>query len=37
LIYGTDFRAVYGTVLNEWLGSSATQVLNASYENLGFL
>jgi uncharacterized protein (DUF1501 family) len=37
LIYGTDFRSVYGTVLDKWMGSSSSKVLNGSYENLGFL
>lgn len=37
LIYGMDFRSVYGTVLDKWMGSSSSTVLGGSYESLGFL
>lgn len=32
-----DFRAVYATILNQWLGADARAVLGAQYENVGFL
>jgi uncharacterized protein (DUF1501 family) len=32
-----DFRAVYATVLDRWLGADSTQVLGARYEHLPFL
>ena len=31
-----DFRSLFGTVLDGWLGGGASTVLNGSYENLGF-
>jgi uncharacterized protein (DUF1501 family) len=31
----TDFRRVYATVLEDWLGLSAREVLNGQYERLG--
>ena len=31
-----DFRNVFGTVLDGWLGGGASTILNGSYENLGF-
>jgi uncharacterized protein (DUF1501 family) len=32
-----DFRAVYATILNQWLGADARAILGAQYENVGFL
>ncbi|MDQ5872214.1 MAG: DUF1501 domain-containing protein [Acidobacteriota bacterium] len=32
-----DFRAYYGTILQDWLGADATAVLGPGYPNLGFL
>lgn len=37
LTYGIDFRSVYGTVLDRWLGASSRQILGGSYESLPFL
>lgn len=35
--FKVDFRAVYATILNRWLGTDARLVLGAQYENVGFL
>ncbi len=35
--FKVDFRAVYATLLDRWLGANPAEVLGASYENLGFL
>lgn len=35
--YRIDFREVYATILDRWLGTDATAVLGASYPNVGFL
>lgn len=32
-----DFRAYYGTILQDWLGAEATAILGPGYPNLGFL
>jgi len=32
-----DFRAYYGTILQDWLGADATAILGPGYPNLGFL
>src|ERR1051325_1144645 len=32
-----DFRAVYATILDRWLGADSRSILGASYENVGFL
>jgi uncharacterized protein (DUF1501 family) len=37
LMFGIDFRSVYGTVLDRWLNASSTQILGGSFENLPFL
>ncbi len=37
LRYGVDFRSVYATALEGWLGADAQLVLGARYENVGFL
>ncbi len=35
--FKVDFRAVYATILSQWLGTDARAVLGAQYENVGFL
>ena len=35
--FKVDFRAVYATLLDRWLGVNPVDVLGASYENIGFL
>jgi uncharacterized protein (DUF1501 family) len=35
LRYGVDFRAVYGTVLESWLGADQRLALGARYEDVG--
>jgi uncharacterized protein (DUF1501 family) len=35
--FEVDFRAVYATMLDRWLGTNPVEVLGASYENIGFL
>jgi uncharacterized protein (DUF1501 family) len=37
LTFTTDFRSVYATVLDRWLGSPADQILGGAHERLGFL
>ena len=37
LVPTVDFRSVYATVLDAWLGADSRQLLGARYENLGFL
>lgn len=37
LKYGIDFRSVYGTVLDGWLGADSKTALNGSFERLPFL
>lgn len=37
LIYGADFRSVYGTILDRWMGGSSRAVLGGSFESIGFL
>ena len=37
LVFEVDFRAVYATILDRWLGANPAEVLGASYENIGFL
>ncbi len=37
LKYGVDFRSVYGTVLDGWLGANSKDILGGSYERLPFL
>jgi uncharacterized protein (DUF1501 family) len=37
LKYGVDFRSVYSTVLEGWLGANARSILNGSYERLPVL
>jgi uncharacterized protein (DUF1501 family) len=37
LTASVDFRSVYATVLDTWLGADSRQLLNGSHEDLGFL
>ena len=37
LQYSTDFRAVYSTVLDQWLGCKSQAILGADYKPLGFI
>jgi uncharacterized protein (DUF1501 family) len=35
--FKVDFREVYATVLEKWLGADSQLVLGAQYPNVGFL
>ena len=37
LKHTTDFRSVYGTVIERWFAADPTKVLGAKYATLGFL
>ncbi len=37
LQYSTDFRAVYSTVLDQWLGCKSSAILGQDYRPLGFI
>lgn len=37
LVFGVDFRSVYGTILDGWLNVSSQQILGGSFERLPFL
>ncbi len=37
LKYATDFRAVYATVLQKWLGRDPSQILNRSFDTVAFV
>jgi uncharacterized protein (DUF1501 family) len=37
LQYSTDFRAVYSTVLDKWLGCKSSAILGTDYKPLGFI
>ena len=37
LKYATDFRAVYATVLEKWLGRDPSQILNRSFDTVAFV
>lgn len=37
LTYSTDFRAVYSTVLDQWLGCKSSAILGQNYKPLGFI
>jgi len=37
LKFSTDFRAVYGTVIEKWLGRNPSDVLNGTYPTLAFV
>jgi uncharacterized protein (DUF1501 family) len=34
--FEVDFRSVYATILDNWLGADSQTILGASYENVGF-
>ncbi len=36
LPFTVDFRNIFGTTIDGWLGGGASTILNGSYENLGF-
>jgi uncharacterized protein (DUF1501 family) len=35
--FTVDFRSVYATVIDRWLGGDSREVLGASFENVGFI
>jgi uncharacterized protein (DUF1501 family) len=35
--FKVDFRSVYSTVLEQWLGADAQQILGGTFDNVGFL
>lgn len=37
LKWGMDFRSVYGTLLDNWVGADQTVVLGSRFENVGFV
>jgi uncharacterized protein (DUF1501 family) len=37
LKYGTDFRGIYATFIDRWLGAHSREVLNANYEHVPFV
>jgi uncharacterized protein (DUF1501 family) len=37
LIHTTDFRSVYGTILDKWMQASAAKVLGKNYPAIGFV
>ncbi len=37
LKYSVDFRSIYATLINRWLGASDTDVLNNSFKKLNFI
>ena len=37
LKFVTDFRAVYATVIQRWLGTDPTPILNGTFEPLAFV
>jgi uncharacterized protein (DUF1501 family) len=37
LIFTTDFRSSYATVLESWLSADAGAILGGTFPNLGFL
>ena len=37
LIFNTDFRAVYASILDNWLGGSSSTVLGQQFNNLGLV
>ena len=37
LAYTTDFRSVYATVIDDWLGASSRDVLGATFDKFGFV
>jgi uncharacterized protein (DUF1501 family) len=37
LKFTVDFRAVYATILDKWLGADSQAILGERYEDVGFL
>ncbi len=37
LAFSTDFRSVYATVIDEWMGASSQDVLGGKFDSLGFV
>ena len=37
LLHNVDFRSVYTTILEKWLGMDAKPLVGGSYEPMGFL
>jgi uncharacterized protein (DUF1501 family) len=37
LKFKVDFRSMYATILDKWLGADSQSILGAKYDNLGFL
>ncbi len=37
LIYSVDFRSIYATVLEDWLGADGQTILGKKFEKLGFI
>jgi uncharacterized protein (DUF1501 family) len=37
LVHTTDFRSVYGTLIDEWLGVDSSKVLDARYPRLAIV
>jgi uncharacterized protein (DUF1501 family) len=37
LRYKVDFRQVYATLIQDWLGGDPAQVLGGTFSNLGFI
>ena len=35
--FNVDFRSVYGTILDDWLGSDSRNILGSGFENIGFV
>ena len=37
LVPNTDFRGVYSTILDDWLGLDATPIVNGTFEKPAFI
>ena len=37
LLHSVDFRGMYATILEKWLGLDSKPIVDGSYEQLGFL
>jgi uncharacterized protein (DUF1501 family) len=37
LVHATDFRSVYATVVERWLGHDAGGIIAGDYQNVAFL
>lgn len=35
--FTVDFRSIYGTIIDHWLGGDSRSILGAQFENIGFL